>query len=89
MARSWRRTKTPDDVRAQILGDVPEGSDKVDAELWLRNEGIAYSDEGDALRFVLNGPARGLFVGVKWVVAMRLRDGKLAAVEVEEGHTGP
>jgi hypothetical protein len=89
VARAWKRTKTPDDVRARIHEDVPPGSPKEDAAAWLEREGIEFSDEGDALRFVLNGPSRGLFVGVKWLVAMRFEGGRLAAVDVEEGLTGP
>jgi hypothetical protein len=89
VARSWKRTKTPDDVRAKIHEEVPPGSGKDDAVAFLGREGIAFSDEGDVLRFVLNGPSRGLFVGVKWLVAMRFEDDRLTAIDVEEGLTGP
>lgn len=89
MARAWKRTKTPDDVRARIHEEVPPGAAKQEAAGYLEREGIAFSDEGDILRFVLTGPSRGLFVGVKWLVAMRFEDGRLAAVDVEEGLTGP
>ena len=89
MARAWKRTKTPDDVRARIHDEVPPGSAKEDAAAFLTREGIEFSDEGETLRFVLNGPSRGLFVGVKWLVAMRFEDGRLAAIDVEEGLTGP
>ena len=89
MARSWKGTRSPDDVRERIHSDVPLGSDKAEAEAWLRREGIDYSDEGDALRFTLKGPPRGLFVGVTWLVAMQFPNGRLSAVTVEEGLTGP
>jgi hypothetical protein len=89
VARAWKRTRTPEDVRERIEADVPPGSDKAQAEAWLRTEGIEYSDEGDVLRFTLKGPARSLLVGVTWLVAMRLSDGRLAEIEVDEGLTGP
>ncbi len=89
MARAWKRTKTPDDVRARIHEEVPPGGAKEEAAAWLEREGIAFSDEGDVLRFVLDGPSRGLFVGVKWLVALRFEGERLGAVDVEEGLTGP
>ena len=50
MARGWKRTKTPEDVRARVLEAVPAGSAKSDVEAWLNDEGIPFSDEGDAVR---------------------------------------
>jgi hypothetical protein len=89
VARAWKRTKTPEDVRARIHEEVPPGAPKDDAAAWLGREDVDFSDEGEVLRFVLNGPSRGLFVGVKWLVAMRFEADRLAAIDVEEGLTGP
>ena len=89
MAKGWKRTKTPEDVRARVLEAVPVGSERADVEVWLNDEGIPFSDEGDAVRMTLKGPSRGLWVGIKWLVAIRFEDGRLAAVDVDEGRVGP
>ena len=37
----------------------------------------------------MKGPSRGLWVGIKWLVAIRFEDGRLVAVDVDEGEVGP
>jgi hypothetical protein len=84
-----KSAKSADDLRAQLDERVPQGSTRDEVVAWLRAAQIDFSDEGDALRFTLRGPNRGLFVGVTWMVTLVLTNERLTRIVVDEGLTGP
>jgi hypothetical protein len=81
--------QSAEELTAQLEEILPSGRTGDEVIAWLRSAQIDFSDDGDVLRFTLKGPARGLFVGVTWVVTLRLAEQRLAGIDVDEGLTGP
>jgi hypothetical protein len=84
-----KAAKSPEELTAQLEDRLPQGSTRDEVVAWLRAARIDFSEQGDNLRFTLRGPARGLFVGVTWMVTIVLTNERLSRIVVDEGLTGP
>jgi len=89
LGRTFKKTETPEAVRAALESEMPVGAEADAARGWLSARGIPFSDDADGLHFTLDGPRRGLMVSVRWIVTILVDQDKVSGFEVEEGFLGP